>query len=76
MLEKGHIIFIFLLIGTTFVSSFNAVMMGTRRGGGYIKRDLDDDDYSDKNSSAKNINKLNQGRGQEITGVTLPADGE
>ena len=55
------------------VDSFTLVMMGARRGKkGNLKRSLDDKKQS-KPSSARSLNK---GKGQEITGVTLPASGK
>jgi hypothetical protein len=53
-------------------------MMGSRRGKGMgINRSSDSTtNIGDKKSSpGKAVKSLNQGRGQEITGVTLPADG-
>ena len=51
-----------------FADAFHIVMMGrARRGKGDLKRSLD--------GGTVNSKSLNQGKGQEITGVTLPADG-
>ena len=48
--------------------------MAKRGKKGNLKRTiLDDDDAA--NSPPKSSRSLNQGRGQEITGVTLPAEG-
>eukprot|EP00568_Trieres_chinensis_P010560 CAMPEP_0183306904 /NCGR_PEP_ID=MMETSP0160_2-20130417/15289_1 /TAXON_ID=2839 ORGANISM="Odontella Sinensis, Strain Grunow 1884" /NCGR_SAMPLE_ID=MMETSP0160_2 /ASSEMBLY_ACC=CAM_ASM_000250 /LENGTH=178 /DNA_ID=CAMNT_0025470383 /DNA_START=129 /DNA_END=665 /DNA_ORIENTATION=- len=60
---------------TTKSHALNLVMMGSRRGKGNLKRSLDPSTLGDsaKEPSPKS---LNQGRGQEITGVTLPADGK
>lgn len=52
--------------------AFTLAMMGSRRGkGGNLKRNLDD--ASGRGGSVKGINR---GRGQEITGVTLPDRGK
>lgn len=58
------------------VFGFNLVMMGRRKGAGNLKRSLDLIPESDKQMSSSNLKSLNQGRGQEITGVTLPAEGK
>jgi nitrite reductase/ring-hydroxylating ferredoxin subunit len=52
-------------------------MMGSRRGKGGLKKSLDPTSTGDKRISTKKspMNALNGGKGQEITGVTLPADG-
>mmetsp|Transcript_32081 Transcript_32081/g.96142 ORF Transcript_32081/g.96142 Transcript_32081/m.96142 type:complete len:119 (-) Transcript_32081:557-913(-) len=55
--------------------AFSLVMMGSRRGKGNLKRSLDPSTMGDK-SRPMSVKSLNQGRGQEITGVTLPAEGE
>jgi nitrite reductase/ring-hydroxylating ferredoxin subunit len=49
------------------VLAFNFVLMGVRRGKGALTQNLE--------GSSKDPRALNQGKGQEITGVTLPADG-
>jgi len=49
--------------------------MGRRKGAGNLKRSLDLIPESDKKMSSSNIKRMNQGRGQEITGVTLPSEG-
>ncbi len=52
-------------------------MMGARRGRGSLKDSLDDSGSKGKFKSEKSaVASLNQGRGQEITGVTLPAEGK
>ena len=51
--------------------SFNLVLMGARRGKGGLKQNLEDKAGKKKKGAAS----LNQGKGQEITGVTLPAEG-
>jgi nitrite reductase/ring-hydroxylating ferredoxin subunit len=51
-------------------TSSTQLMMGMRRGkGGNLKRALDETAGTSKNNDIK---KINQGRGQEITGVTMP----
>mmetsp|Transcript_32080 Transcript_32080/g.96141 ORF Transcript_32080/g.96141 Transcript_32080/m.96141 type:complete len:196 (-) Transcript_32080:202-789(-) len=55
--------------------AFSLVMMGSRRGKGNLKRSLDPSTMGDK-SRPMSVKSLNQGRGQEITGVTLPAEGK
>lgn len=48
-------------------------MMGSRRGkGGNLKRSLDESGLG----GASSVRGVNSGRGQEITGVTLPKEGE
>ena len=61
------------------VSSFSLVMMGGRRGKGGLRRSLDPSSVGDettnwkKNMSAQEkVKRMNYGKGQEITGVTLP----
>jgi hypothetical protein len=58
-------------------AAFQLVMMGSRRGKGVgLKRSLDSTTIGDKKSTqGKSAKSLNQGRGQEITGVTLPTNG-
>lgn len=51
-----------------WVDGFHMVMMA-RRGKGNLKRSLEDSD----NVRSK-VASLNQGKGQEITGVTLPPE--
>jgi len=48
--------------------------MGTRRGKGGMK--ITDGSSKKLTSEKSKISSLNNGRGQEITGVTLPAEGE
>ena len=50
------------------------MVMMARRGKGGLKQNLEDKGSNNKNKppSAKS---LNRGKGQEITGVTLPANG-
>eukprot|EP00980_Cylindrotheca_fusiformis_P018822 scaffold6276_cov138-Cylindrotheca_fusiformis.AAC.9 len=58
------------------VESFHMVMMGRRAAGkGKLKQSLEGESVSKKKGNSSSINSLNQGKGQEITGVTLPADG-
>lgn len=45
-----------------------------RRGRGNLNRSLDDSARGDDTLGAKGAASLNQGKGQEITGVTLPVD--
>jgi hypothetical protein len=48
-----------------------------RRGQGKLKRILVDDDENtsnNKNDKSNRANTINQGRGQIVTGVTLPAE--
>lgn len=72
-------LFVFALFFTSCysVSGFSLVMMGSRRGKGGLKKSLDPASAGDKRMRTKNttMNSLNGGKGQEITGVTLPADG-
>lgn len=69
------LLFLLLLfyISIHVVNSFTLVMMGTKRRGGKNPSDLkrilnDQDDTSNKS--------INRGKGQVVTGVTLPDDGE
>lgn len=59
-----------VLLIAAMVDSFSLVFMA-KRGKGNLKRALDDD----VSSSKKGKSSINKGKGQEITGVTLPADG-
>lgn len=57
-------------ISKSFTPSSTQLMMGSRRGkAGNLKRSLDDTSGA---NSAAGIKSINQGRGQEITGVSLP----
>lgn len=52
-------------------AAFTLTMMGSRRGkGGNLKRSLDD------KKRGGSVQRINGGRGQEITGVTLPEKGK
>ena len=63
------------ILQLTLVSSFHLVLMA-RRGKGNLKKRIEGTDSSSKSGGkGKNLNSLNQGRGQEITGVSLPAEG-
>lgn len=71
-------LFLLVLSCTTYTPSFafSLVMMGSRRGKGGLKKSLDPASSGDKFAKSKSpMNALNNGRGQEITGVTLPAEG-
>lgn len=59
-----------LLFVTNHVAAFNLVMMAKGRRKGNLKKQLTDE------TSASRPAGLNGGKGQEITGVTLPADGK
>ena len=50
--------------------SFSIVMMGMKRRKGGLKKGLESTE-----STSKSISGLNQGKGQEITGVSLPTEG-
>jgi nitrite reductase/ring-hydroxylating ferredoxin subunit len=54
------------------VSALQLVMMGARRNKVPLNRILEDD----SSSSFSNKRSINSGKGQEITGVTLPANGQ
>jgi hypothetical protein len=79
MLSKYACILSTLLLGIFWMiptaSSFSLTMMGTRRGKGGMKIDAASSSKS-INSPKSQIASLNNGRGQEITGVSLPAPGE
>ncbi|KAL7571729.1 hypothetical protein ACA910_002828 [Epithemia clementina (nom. ined.)] len=63
-----------LLILCATIDGFNIVYLAKRGGKGNLKRTLNDNvDGSNKKAGVKTAN---QGRGQEITGVTLPLEGE
>lgn len=68
---------LFFVIAAPSCSAFSLVMMGSRRGKGGLKKSLDPTSSGDKMAATKRTptNTLNNGLGQEITGVTLPADG-
>lgn len=53
-------------------NSFPIVLMGgARRGKGALKRSLE----SDTQQGKPTVKSVNKGKGQEITGVTIPAEG-
>ena len=54
-------------------SSGFSVLFLAKRGKGGLKRVLNEEDTA--TTTPKSSRSFNQGRGQEITGVTLPADG-
>ena len=62
-------LFLGIALSQTPDNGFHLVMMGARRGKGDLKSRLAGDNKKKSSSSP------NQGRGQEITGVTLPAPG-
>jgi hypothetical protein len=62
---------ILFLSAISAVNSFNMVMM-VRRGKGGLQKNLD----GDSDTKPGSISSLNKGKGQEITGVTLPASGK
>jgi len=69
-------VFLLILLSHEWIiqtSCFTLVMMGARRGKGMLRKGLEDSPKTTKSSS---VSSLNQGRGQEITGVTLPAEGK
>jgi len=73
--SSALVVLLHLLFYCKLSSSFSVLFMGARRGKGELKRVIES---SDKNSNnpPSDIRSLNQGKGQEITGVTLPADGK
>jgi len=61
---------------TRATNAFTLEMMGGRRGKGNLKRSLEPSVVGDKGVAAKNgAASLNGGLGQEITGVTMPEQG-
>jgi hypothetical protein len=73
-----HFIIYVALMGCS--SAFTLQMMGARRGKGELKQRLvGNTSVKSSNKNVKNnksaVASLNQGRGQEITGVSLPAEG-
>ena len=77
MSRLSHVSLLVILAAASWmtpISSFSLTMMGSRRGKGGMKID----GGSSKNkfkSEASKISRLNDGKGQEITGVTMPAEG-
>jgi hypothetical protein len=68
-----------VLFITTPSNAFQLVMMGSRRGKGGLKKSLDPtsvEGKARKKNKKVGVNALNEGRGQEVTGVTLPAEGQ
>ncbi|KAL3786071.1 hypothetical protein ACHAWO_006693 [Cyclotella atomus] len=58
------------------INAFSLEMMGGRRGKGNLKRSLDPSAVGDKRvKAASGVASLNGGKGQEITGVTMPDEG-
>eukprot|EP00804_Cyclotella_cryptica_P014662 CCRYP_012708-RA/>CCRYP_012708-RA protein AED:0.09 eAED:0.09 QI:157/1/1/1/1/1/4/516/144 len=58
-------------------TAFTLTMMGGRRGKGNLKKSLDPSYVGGKGiSSSGGVSSLNGGRGQEITGVTMPEQGK
>jgi hypothetical protein len=53
------------------VASFSLLLMG-RKGRGNLKRTLSTGDDATTKKTPKSTASINQGRGQEITGVSLP----
>jgi nitrite reductase/ring-hydroxylating ferredoxin subunit len=74
-MEVRLISFFWMLVIAHQVESFQLVMMGRRAPGGKgnLKKSLSGESISKKKGNS--VNSLNEGRGQEITGVSLPADG-
>lgn len=74
-----RLLLLLVLFITTPSKAFQLVMMGSRRGKGGLKKSLDPTSVGDK-ATKKNkevgVNALNGGRGQEVTGITLPAEGQ
>jgi hypothetical protein len=73
MKRKLKLLYVFLS-AMSAVDSFSLVMMGARRGKGDLKKAVAGEPLSSK--KANPVNSLNLGKGQEITGVSLPADGK
>ena len=73
--STGRLLLLLLLATTVVVDSFHIVYMGARRGKGGLKENLDGSSSSKKGGKQQSAKSLNKGKGQEITGVTLPADG-
>lgn len=62
---------------TNNVDGFSIIFMAAaRRGHGKLQRALDDDEVSNTAASKQRTNgaAINQGKGQLVTGVTLPAE--
>jgi len=77
--HAASLLLVLLLVQTMIMSSngFSLVMMGVRRGKGNLGKSLDPYSVGDKQSTAQDkVKSMNSGRGQEITGVTLPRNGE
>ena len=73
MTRSGIQLLCSLLLLIAGAEAFNLVMMA-KRGKGNLKRTLDGAGSVSKKKNSNSITALNQGKGQEITGVTLPAD--
>ena len=71
MMMRSVLLLLSFLIST---EAFSLVMMGRRAGKGNLKKTLSGAESVSKRKNAS-VNSLNQGKGQEITGVTLPAEG-
>lgn len=71
VMRQSTLLIILFLSAISAVNSFNMVMMA-RRGKGGLQKNLDGDSETKPGS----ISSLNKGKGQEITGVTLPAPGK
>ena len=71
------VVLLLLILTTTYVVEygycFSLVMMGTKRGKSNLKKILNEESTTTTSNSNKS---MNNGRGQEITGVTLPEPGK
>lgn len=81
MLQRILYFFIYVGMCLSYSTAFTLHMMGGRRGKGELKQRLVGDKSVKNSSNNMKSNKsavasLNQGRGQEITGVSLPSEGE
>ena len=75
MLRRNQLLLSLLCLASFAVETstgFSVVFMARRGKKGNLKRTINDEASTDAPKSSRSFN---QGKGQEITGVTLPADG-
>lgn len=78
MLRRNHLLLSLVCLVAFAVETstgFSVVFMARRGKKGGLKRVLSDEPADGSGARPKSSRSFNQGKGQEITGVTLPADG-